>query len=56
MTVSEDKKTSEVALKKTLHEGVQDLSEGEFVTHVRFDRVGLWKVRQGENVLIGGCA
>ena len=35
MTVSEDKKTSEVArLWKTLHEGVQDLSGGEFVTHL----------------------
>ena len=27
-------KTSEVRLWKTLHEGVQDLSRGEFVTHL----------------------
>ena len=57
MTVSEDKKTSEVVLVEDLARGSARFEWGRVCyTHVRFDRAGQWRVRREENVLIGGCA
>ena len=51
MTVSEDKKTSEVALEKDLARGRARFEWGRVCyTHVRFDRAEQWRVRQEENV------
>ena len=54
MTVSEDKKTSEVDLREGLAQVRARFKWGRVCyTLLRFDRARQWRVRQGENVLIG---
>ena len=54
MTVSEDKKTSKVELREGLARVRARFKWGRVCyTLLRFDRVGQWRVRQGENILIG---
>ena len=55
MTVSEDKKNSEVAFGEDLARGRARFEGGRVCyTHVRFDQAGQRRVRREENVLIGG--